>query len=489
MKREIKRKGFSFILIIAMLTVAVAVMLPVMTSADPAEIEDFSYQTLSALNLAGDDDTDLRFVFTVGKLDYTEVGFVISKTNATPTIGGANTYKAGTETVYSTITADSTPVAAPAGRYWVAIKMTDVPHAYFDGSLYVRAFVTDGEGTRYSDVSAFTICIAAGHTSHTVPDENMTGGTATLISTGTKIGTCPGCNLTVTLNDVNTDGIEWKYTTSTKTVHKIETSLSDVLAGGKHFYPASDSGGEGQNDLIIEYSFLWNSTLHNLTGGNQVLYGSVNQDAYWMALRNNAQDCVSGSKAGGFENTALRTVEYGPAGMIHGNGSYSDYPNIGGSNEGNPEYGWHRLAFVIHEELLKTSGVSNTGDNSVVDGASYRISQTCYIDGVKVYELSNRSDPSFDASTYKNAQLLFKTTGSDAPFTYTDMSNRTIVGLEVSCPKVSEGTAYAVVADYSVTAGTTFVQQVRKVASPSANIYTTADGTEITAPFWYELDD
>ena len=488
-KQTQKRRGVAFILILAMLTVTVAAILPVATSADPPEIDDFGYQTLAALNLANDDDTDLRFVFTVGKLDYDEVGFVISKSNSTPTIGGANCRKVGTETVYSTITADGTPIAAAAGRYWAAVKLTDIPHSYFDSSFYLRAFVTDGLGTRYSGVASFTVCTAAGHTSHSVPDKNMTGGTATLISTGTKIGTCPGCNLTVTLNDVKTDGIEWKYTDSTKTVHKMETSLADVLAGGKHFYPASDEGGEGQNDLIIEYSFLWNSTLHDLTGGNQVLYGSVNQDAYWMALRNNAQDCVAGSKAGGFENTALRTVEYGPAGMIHGNGSYSDYPNIGGSDEGNPEYGWHRLAFVIHEELLKTSGVSNTGDNSVVDGASYRISQTCYIDGVKIYELSNRSDPSFDASTYKNAQLLFRTTGSNAPFTYTDMSNRTIVGLEISCPKVSEGTAYAVIADYSVTAGTAFVQQVKKVASPAANVYTTADGTDIPAPFWYELDD
>ena len=109
-----KRRNLSILLVLALLIVAVAVIVPiaVFATSDPElpEIDDFGYQTLSAFNLANDADTDLRFVFTVGKLDYTEVGFVISKTNSTPTVGGANCYKAGTDTVYSTITADGTPI-------------------------------------------------------------------------------------------------------------------------------------------------------------------------------------------------------------------------------------------------------------------------------------------------------------------------------------------------------------------------------------------
>ena len=110
MQNNAKRRGVSLLLIVGLLIVALAAIIPLASAADGApaqsgEIEDLGYQTLSGLSLANDNDTDLRFLFTIGKLDYSEVGFVISKSNSTPTIGGANCYKAGTDHVYSSITA------------------------------------------------------------------------------------------------------------------------------------------------------------------------------------------------------------------------------------------------------------------------------------------------------------------------------------------------------------------------------------------------
>ena len=87
MKKQtnVRGRALSLFLVTALLIVAAAVIVPIVTYADPAEIDDFGYQTLSALNLPNDDDTDLRFVFTVGSLDYTEVGVIVSKRiTATP---------------------------------------------------------------------------------------------------------------------------------------------------------------------------------------------------------------------------------------------------------------------------------------------------------------------------------------------------------------------------------------------------------------------
>ena len=142
MKKQTKVRGraLSLFLVTALLIVAVAVIVPIVTSADPAEIDDFGYQTLSALDLPNDDDTDLRFVFTVGSLDYTEVGVIVSKTIAEPTYEADHCYTKKMTTVYSTIYEDGVPRSASAGRYYVAVKLTNIPHEYFDGALYIRAF-------------------------------------------------------------------------------------------------------------------------------------------------------------------------------------------------------------------------------------------------------------------------------------------------------------------------------------------------------------
>ena len=94
--RFTSRKALSLLLLFAMLIVSVAALLPTVASADPvgdhaSDIQDFSYQTLSSAN-PDDANTDLRFMFTVGSLDYDAVGFVFSTSDSAPTAGGENTY-------------------------------------------------------------------------------------------------------------------------------------------------------------------------------------------------------------------------------------------------------------------------------------------------------------------------------------------------------------------------------------------------------------
>ena len=117
------------------------------------EIADLGFQTVLS-DTIDSESTALRFVFTIGSLDYSRVGFVFSRTNENPTVGGADCSVQDTAVVYSSITADGKPVPAPAGRYWAAVKMTDIPKASYGDKINVRAFVEDGAGIRYSDAKS-----------------------------------------------------------------------------------------------------------------------------------------------------------------------------------------------------------------------------------------------------------------------------------------------------------------------------------------------
>ena len=162
---HIKKRTLTTVLIsAAVLTVAFVLLFAFLGSADEPteEIGNLGYQTVSGDSLESS-STTLRFLFTVGSLDYTRVGFVASKTNADPTVGGAGCQVRSTTKVYTSVRADGNLIAAPGGRYWVAVKVSDIPKASFDSPIYIKAFVEDGSGIRYSAVrnlsveGAFTI--------------------------------------------------------------------------------------------------------------------------------------------------------------------------------------------------------------------------------------------------------------------------------------------------------------------------------------------
>ena len=491
MHKFLKGKGLAILLTLAMMIVAVAVIVPIATAADPAEIQDFQYQTLSALDLAGDNDTDLRFVFTVGKLDYTEVGFVVSKSNSTPTIGGANCYKAGTDHVYSSITADSTQIPAPAGRFWVAIKLTDIPHSYFDSPFYLRAFVTDGEGTRYSDVSGFTVCVAAGHV-HMIDelDHEMKDGTASLQTTGTKIGTCAGCNLEVTINSGKTRLEYKKWVGGGSNDSWVDAyKISDILAGGKHFYPDASNGGLG-NDLYAEYSVLWNETLLNLSptqenGARLETQFSTKSNgsssyraiAYW-SLTNNVNQ--SGCKfAGGFEypNGLINVSEPGNPypNIIQDGQGFSAYPNVGGMDQDHPEWGWHRIGVKYHQDVTNLAAVESSGA-----AAQYKLTVTVYLDG-EVISILSGDHLDRDGKDYK--LYTVEKVGDD--LVYTDISgNLYFQNFKLYNYCAPEFDAYFIDGDLFVTAGHGFVQNVTRIDNPAARTET-VDGNDFNGAFYY----
>ncbi len=156
--RSVKRRiTVSVLLAFVFLVISGLTLFSLFASADPVdEIRDFGFQTLTGDSLSSE-TTSLRFLFTVGSLDYIRAGFVFSKTNADPTVGGENCGVYDTTVVHSAVIADGERVPAPDGRYWVAVKMTHIPNADFDTPIYVNAFVEDGEGVRYASVRNVTV--------------------------------------------------------------------------------------------------------------------------------------------------------------------------------------------------------------------------------------------------------------------------------------------------------------------------------------------
>ena len=389
MNRLPKRRALPLLLFFALLIVSVAILIPVAVSADPepAEIQDFSWQKLSALDISSNAPTELRFLFTISedKLhDYDEVGFVFSKTNPVPSVNGSSCFKKTTDKVYRSVTADGHTESAPDGRYWVAVKMTNIPHSYFDGPIYVSAFVTDSDGTRYSDAEVITVCSADGHV-HTVSNPDYTVP-ASVISNQKKVGHCAGCNLD---NVVQVTG-----TTFTPSKMKFKKSGTEgegyskesfdpcvtmnTVRNGDVFHPTNEYP-DGK-DFYFEVDILWNSTMLNIPDKELIRFVFWNSDRngddknHYNALftftpKNNSADsnlyCLH---AGGFDYSSDISLLDGPEAGYQK--AWDQYPNLSSSSS-EMQYGWHRLAVRVHQ------GASIEEGKVVYSGISY-----LYIDGV-----------------------------------------------------------------------------------------------------------
>ena len=198
------------VLLAAALTLALVLLFTVHGSAvEPtAEMQNFGYQTLNGHSLETA-NTDLRFLFTVGTLDYTRVGFVFSKTNQNPTDGGAGCRTFATTSVHSSVRANGKLIAASAGRFWVAVKLTGIPNAQFGTPIYIRPFVEDGQGIRYLDAQDLTTCGAFGHDN--LHDYGQIFAAPTAQDPGRQAAVCDRCGDVVTAVDVDAYETETNY--------------------------------------------------------------------------------------------------------------------------------------------------------------------------------------------------------------------------------------------------------------------------------------
>ena len=269
-------------------------------------------------------------------------------------------------------------------------------------------------------------------------------------------------------------------------------ACADVLQGG-HFYPTAASP-EG-NDLYIEYSVLFNPTLRNLDVGKGSPYITTrinNESVVYWSPTSNVPDAWC-KFAGGFEATGdnfIVPVSDGtvntPTKMTGSGGGYADYPNIGGSNQSAPEYGWHRIGIRIHEDL--TNAAALKADTTVgKTKATYVLTLTVYFDGKPAYKLQTKESKT---GMNTSGSLLF-TAASDGKggIIYSDIGpDRTVVPFRLNETAAMAGkTAYVAIADVSVSCGKGFVQQVEKLAAPKASVLTLPTGMNLSAPIYYRL--
>ena len=220
-----RKKTLMFLLVAAFLIAGVVAGLTLLGSAgEPVpEMKDFSYQTVTGHSLSSE-STDLRFLFTVGSLGYTRVGFVLSKTNSNPTIGAGGCTVYETTSVHSAVRANNQLIPAPGGRYWVAVKVSNIPNASFGTPIYIRPFVEDGQGVRYLDARDITACGAFGH-------DNLVRGrilvAPTAENSGRQEAVCDRCGDIVTSVDVN----DYNATIATLQSDIEDFEISDFASG------------------------------------------------------------------------------------------------------------------------------------------------------------------------------------------------------------------------------------------------------------------
>ncbi|MBO4283974.1 MAG: hypothetical protein J5958_05040 [Clostridia bacterium] len=455
-----KRRGVALLLILAMLTVLVTALAPFVSSAEPAEFKDFGYQTPNDYDML-DATTTLRFVFQVpaSKIaGYTDVGFVFSKsanTDGALRIGEANVARTDPShaAVYSSITADGKTYNADANGYWVAVKLVNIPQSYFDGSIYVRGFVTDGEGPRYSDVQEISVWQANSF-------EYLTKWDA---ATWHKQPYCYR----------KTGG---SYT-STFGVIK---SVANTRKGGKCFYPDPSNGGQG-NDLLLEFSFLYNSTQANIDAA-----ASENLAVTYIEDFNLFNINLKTGKI----TARIRTNSDTPK----GDDSYVFPTDPSARTVDVGEYGWHRFGVRIHQ-----TAENNAGE------VDYTITATAYLDGVKIFEIDKTT---WVLNAYSNEEkyvrdgrlFLVEYDGEGNP-TYSNpddgLSKDYINQIWIMNEDFWDNNAkmYLILQDVSVTCGRDFVQQVVPVEDPVSRTYKTASYTRdattyqesFTAPVYYAL--
>ena len=462
-----KKGALSLLLVLAMLTLLFAALFPATVAADvtPAEdgeIENFGFQTPTDFAVAAA-TTEMRFVFTIGSLDYTKAGFVFSFESygnvEEPTVGAEHCYVIEATTAYKTINADGKAQPAPEERWWIAAKVTNIPQDEFNNWIYVRAFVTDGEGTRYSDAV------------HISPFEAH--------------------------RDFDDKSIrEYIGESSIRTHSDLRNVWTDVLQSGAKTFCPTQENPEG-NDLYIEYSVLFSefltetylraSALPNVTSGIAQGASMEKELIYW--------DPVGDKTDGGFlavyNFTTLASTDpglYPNIGKSADPYSFENYPHVGGEDEENPEFGWHRIGIVYHEEVTNVDAVKGGAD------AEYYLTVSLYIDGNLVSVLC-ANDNMVDAYDLK---LYTAEHDGNGGITYTDVAETegdqsVYVYLLMNYKYVSSKIAppYCVFADCYATCGNDFVQRVTCVDNyPDYREYkyTTSDGrTLIDAPLYYRI--
>ena len=255
-------------------------------------------------------------------------------------------------------------------------------------------------------------------------------------------------------------------------------TLGEVRGEDKHFYP-TESDPDG-NDLYVEFNILWNESFVNFDKSYMV--GHVGGKPFFYLSPAPGAKYADSNFAGTFEWMGHFEIPISdsevttPATMCGPSDNFSDYPNIAGTDQEHPEYGWHRMGVRIHMELLD----GKTGE----DLKDYKQISTIFVDGVALCKLSTDPTKGIDSDGTK---LFSAAPDEGGVVAFSDMDENTVVPFEISTAKaVVDTKIYIAIDEISVTCGKGFVMPVEKVTNPTAATYTVAEGVEVASTVWFK---
>ena len=317
---------------------------------------------------------------------------------------------------------------------------------------------------------------------HAVEDWTVTEEVNMFHTTGSRNGECTICHQNIVEAIAFKPTIEAFGYTSGKKYNYSQVDFADVR-GDKHFYPTDDN--PDGNDMMIEFSILWNETVLNFDpAANCYMCGRFdgNKPIYFFSpvpgcQTSDAEFSGAFEYMGNFDTPISDAEVTTPATMCRKSPNYSDYPNIAGPDEANPEYGWHRVGIRYHLELTE----GKTGE-ALTD---YVAIATCYVDGVAIFKLSTGAN-----GMQSWESMLFKAeSDGEGGVVYSDAGNFIIPFQINKAQSKVETTAYLALADVYVSCGKDFLMKVEKVATPDAATLEVAEGVEISAPLYFKLAD
>ena len=323
---------------------------------------------------------------------------------------------------------------------------------------------------------------------------------ASLLEDGVKGKFCKHCGECMETEAISYEpSINVWTNASSGTYNNDKVSVETVL-GDKHFYPTDDNATG--NDLLIEYSILWNESMLNFVGSQKPHItariggqdgGTSNNICYWSPVSDNDDaDCKF---AGGFEYGTMRTSEEGnpyPQMTKPVGDSIDEFPNIGGANngdgtpQGETQWGWHRVQIRLHIDVTNEAALK-ADTTAGATKAAYKCTTTIYIDGVLVSILS--SDSMTNSSNSYDNKLFTAASNGEGGITYTDIAgDKWIHPMRFNYIQAKTGTTiYMVYGDLSVTCGKDFVQNVEKVLAPTSATFEVAEGVTVPADMWFKL--
>ena len=353
---------------------------------------------------------------------------------------------------------------------------------------------------------------------------------------GHKSGECSLCHTPLE------EDIAWEPTIfNSKTAEKVSNGdpnfgtgsyylskeVQEIL-GDKHFYPTDDNP-DGY-DLWFEYSLLWNETLANYDGR---LYDPVKRkfdddqqsvialisfrkkngdqgtfkDLYRIYTRDNASvDCPY---AGSINMTTFRPLLDPAYSCVYDLGAgkpfykatlddpvtAASFPALGG-------YGWHRIGFRFHQEVVIDNEhpyqkLTASNRSAAIPSAYSEL----YIDGVLVWKVETSMQGNWDDANGEWAErnhglringlslYNYKVDASDP--TQLAYSDNTALIVEMKLQNVFDcaNAVIVVTDDAHWTCGTGFVRNVEPDPSPVATNIEIADGVTVPGTVYFKLAD